>query len=184
LRYGFESLMANEFHTLNGTCSSLAPSGPGYENITLVNQVCTTVGSVAGQDHVDGNRFLAISYGYYYSNLWRNFGIVIAFGIAFFVALLVLTEYNTTMASEASVMLFSRGAKAAVLEEAEAEASPRPDAEKGREIQASAVKPAAVEEEALQQTVKMNDVFTWRHLQYEVSVGHGEMRRLLDDVSG
>ncbi|KAJ7018816.1 pleiotropic drug resistance ABC transporter [Mycena alexandri] len=38
LRYGFEGVVANEFHTLKGSCSSLVPSGPGYENITLDNQ--------------------------------------------------------------------------------------------------------------------------------------------------
>lgn len=30
----------------------------------------------------------------------------------------------------------------------------------------------------------MSDVFTWRHLEYDVSLGKGETRRLLDDVSG
>jgi ATP-binding cassette, subfamily G (WHITE), member 2, SNQ2 len=30
----------------------------------------------------------------------------------------------------------------------------------------------------------MADVFTWRHLEYDVVVGKGETRRLLDDVSG
>jgi len=62
--------MANEFHTLNGECAQLVPSGPGYEGITLANQVCATVGSVAGQSTVDGNRFIALSYDYYYSKLW------------------------------------------------------------------------------------------------------------------
>lgn len=70
LRYGFEGVMANEFHTLKGSCASLVPQGPGYENITLANQVCATVGSVAGQDFVDGNTFIAISYGYFLSNQW------------------------------------------------------------------------------------------------------------------
>ena len=28
------------------------------------------------------------------------------------------------------------------------------------------------------------DVFTWQHLQYEIPVGKGQTRRLLDDVSG
>jgi ATP-binding cassette subfamily G (WHITE) protein 2 (SNQ2) len=30
----------------------------------------------------------------------------------------------------------------------------------------------------------MSDVFTWRHLQYDVRIGKGETRRLLEDVSG
>ena len=71
LRYGFEGVVTNEFHTLNGTCSSLVPRGAGYENIGLANQVCTTVGSQAGQAFVDGNKFVQLSYGYSYSHLWR-----------------------------------------------------------------------------------------------------------------
>jgi ATP-binding cassette subfamily G (WHITE) protein 2 (SNQ2) len=71
LRYGFESILMNEFHTLNGTCSTLVPQGPGYENVPLANQVCTTVGSLPGMTTVDGNRFASLSYGYSYSNLWK-----------------------------------------------------------------------------------------------------------------
>lgn len=63
--------MINEFHTLNGVCASLVPSGPGYENVSLANQVCTVVGSVPGQPTVDGNTFASLSFGYSYSNLWR-----------------------------------------------------------------------------------------------------------------
>jgi ATP-binding cassette subfamily G (WHITE) protein 2 (SNQ2) len=62
--------VANEFHTLKGSCASLVPQGPGYENVSLANQACATVGSVAGQDFVDGNNFIAASYGYSYGNEW------------------------------------------------------------------------------------------------------------------
>lgn len=63
--------MVNEFHTLNGDCASLVPQGPGYENITLANQVCTTVGSQSGQSFVNGMRYIVMSFGYSYSHLWR-----------------------------------------------------------------------------------------------------------------
>ncbi|KAF8888618.1 pleiotropic drug resistance ABC transporter [Infundibulicybe gibba] len=72
LRYGFESVIANEFHTLHGTCSSLVPQGPGYENVSISNQVCAAVGAVAGEDFVDGNRFIKLNYDYSYSNLWMQ----------------------------------------------------------------------------------------------------------------
>ena len=62
--------MANEFHTLRGSCSDLVPQGPGYENVSLNNQVCAMVGSVPGQPYVGGERFVQLSYGFYYSNLW------------------------------------------------------------------------------------------------------------------
>lgn len=63
--------MTNEFHTLNGTCTNLVPQGPGYEGITLANQVCTTVGSVPGEIRVQGIRFVELSLGYYYKDIWR-----------------------------------------------------------------------------------------------------------------
>jgi len=62
--------MTNEFHTLNGVCSNLVPQGPGYENITIDNQVCTTVGALPGESHVSGSRFVLLSYGFKQSNTW------------------------------------------------------------------------------------------------------------------
>ena len=63
--------MANEFHALNGQCALLVPSGPGYENVSLINQVCTAVGSVQGESTVSGDIFAELSYGYKYSHIWR-----------------------------------------------------------------------------------------------------------------
>jgi len=49
--------MSNGFHTLNGTCSNLVPSGVGYENVSI----CGTLGSIPGQSTIDGNRFIQLS---------------------------------------------------------------------------------------------------------------------------
>ncbi|KAH9045960.1 ABC-2 type transporter-domain-containing protein [Lactarius hengduanensis] len=187
IRYGFEGLMSNEFHTLNGTCSNLVPSGTGYENVSLTNQVCGTVGSIPGQSTVDGNRFIAISYDYSYSNLWRNYGIIIGFGIAFVAALLFFTEYNTSLSGDASTMLFKRGAKASVVREAQEKADTA-DEEKGVPESRDATEKIRGESGPSSSTdvavPMMSDVFTWRHLEYDVRVGKGETRRLLADVSG
>ncbi|KAG6811150.1 hypothetical protein H0H92_008768 [Tricholoma furcatifolium] len=120
LRYGFESIMANEFHTLNGTCSDLVPHGPGYEGISLDNQVCSTVGAVRGQDFVNGNTFIKLSFDYSYSHVWMNFGIVMAFMSGFIIALLIFTEINTSVSGESVMVLFKRGTKThAALQDAE-----------------------------------------------------------------
>lgn len=63
--------MTNEFHTLDGTCSDLVPSGDGYEGVSLANQVCPTIGSEVGRSTVSGTQFVAVSFGYYQSHLWR-----------------------------------------------------------------------------------------------------------------
>ena len=71
IRYAFEAIMTNEFHTLDGDCSTLVPSGSGYEGISLDNQVCTVLGSQPGQATVSGSAYLGLSFGYYFRNLWR-----------------------------------------------------------------------------------------------------------------
>ncbi|KAJ7762052.1 pleiotropic drug resistance ABC transporter [Mycena maculata] len=185
LRYGFESVVSNEFHTLNGSCASLVPQGPGYENVSLANQVCATVGSVAGQNFVDGNKFIAASYGYSYSHEWMNFGIVVAFGVGFFTLLLVFTELNTSSAADTPVVLFKRGSKkGAALVGAAGEAPA--DAEKAGAAAAGgeAGDEAHAEiEEALAAAPPMTDIFSWQNLNYVVPVKEGK-RKLLDNVSG
>ncbi|KAF8149941.1 pleiotropic drug resistance ABC transporter [Crassisporium funariophilum] len=181
LRYGFEGVLANEFHTLKGKCSSLVPSGPGYEGVNLANQVCTTVGALPGQDYVDGNRYIQLSYGFSYANLWRDFGIVVAFGAAFITALLVFSEYNTALAGETFMVLFKRGAKSPVLEEAAEKVDEEKSATSSQPTVAEQDNEAA--EKALAAAPAATDAFSWLHLSYTVSVPEGQ-RRLLDDVSG
>lgn len=62
--------MTNEFRTLNGTCATMVPQGPGYENVAVANQVCTAVGSLPGEAYVSGQRFVNLSYGFSYSHTW------------------------------------------------------------------------------------------------------------------
>ncbi|KAG6908741.1 hypothetical protein DXG01_003445 [Tephrocybe rancida] len=179
LRYGFEAVVANEFHTLKGTCSNLVPQGPGYEGITLANQVCTTVGSIKGQDYVDGNEFIRLSYEYSYSHVWRNFGIVVAFAIGFIAALLYFTEVNTSIAGETNMVLYKRGTKAAALNDAD----PVDEEKSLQSSQSIADHDKEAASKALATTPTMKDVFSWQHLKYTVPVSGGH-RVLLDDVSG
>lgn len=180
LRYGFESLLTNEFRTLDGTCSSLVPQGPGYDGISIENQACTTVGSVPGQSVVNGNRYVNLSFGYSYSHTWRNFGIVIAFGMFFVSLYLIFSQINTGSSSDSAVTLFKRGSKADVVKDAEKEV--KSDEEKQKTPAGSVTGDA--EKQAVAATPAMSDLFSWHHLQYTVPVGGGKTRRLLDDVSG
>ena len=59
------------------------------------------MGSVQGSLTVDGNTFVDLSYGYSYSNLWRNYGIIIAFGVAFLAVMFWLSEMERGGAGEA-----------------------------------------------------------------------------------
>ena len=63
--------MINELRTLDFECANLVPQGPGYENITLENQVCTVVGAIPGQTTVNGLRYIKLSFNYEQSHMWR-----------------------------------------------------------------------------------------------------------------
>jgi ATP-binding cassette subfamily G (WHITE) protein 2 (SNQ2) len=199
-RYGFEAILTNEFRTLNGSCASMVPQGPGYENVSLANQVCTVVGSLPGQTFVDGNRFVELSYGFSYSNTWmvshfenrhailshvtisKNLGIVIAFGVAFIVALLTFTEFNTSLATETAVILFKRGTKSHIVA-----TSPASDEEKTGKTENVGFNPSddkAVAEKSLAENPVMTNIFSWQHVEYTVPIHGNEHRRLLDDISG
>ncbi|THH12068.1 hypothetical protein EW145_g234 [Phellinidium pouzarii] len=156
LRYGFEAILTNEFSTLNGECSSLVPSGSGYSNVTLANQVCSTVGSVPGQSTVNGNTFVEVSYGYSRSNLWMDFGIVVVFAAGFIFILNFLTEVNTTSAQDTAMTLYKRGAKSAPVIEGKGD-----DEEKGRaQVSDMAVEDSQeVAEEKAAASLAMTDVF-------------------------
>ncbi|KAH0589276.1 hypothetical protein H2248_005039 [Termitomyces sp. 'cryptogamus'] len=180
LRYGFESILTNEFHTLNATCSTLVPSGPGYENVSLANQVCTIVGSVPGSEFVDGARYVLLSFSFSYSHTWMNFGILMAFVSGFIGFLLLFSELNTSRAYESSVVLFKQGSQttAPVAEAGDEEAS--------REQQFVPVL-QNITIDAHKETVEaptMSNIFSWQHINYTVPISGEKDRKLLSDITG
>ncbi|KAG6900276.1 hypothetical protein C0993_000464 [Termitomyces sp. T159_Od127] len=178
LRYGFESILANEFRTLNASCSTLVPSGPGYENVSLANQVCTTVGSTPGSDFVDGARYALLSYSFSYSNTWMNFGILMAFAAGFMGFLLLFSEFNTSMANESSVIMFKQGSKSVT------QADEADDEEALHEKFTPALNDGTTEKEEIAGAPAMTDIFSWQHINYTVPISGSEDRKLLSDVTG
>ena len=196
--------MVNEFHTLNGACTTLVPQGPGYENVQLANQVCTTVGSQPGVLTVSGSAFIADSFGYYFSNLWRvsirvtcalsllissriqqNYGIIWIFCIGFLVILLVLSGIHTGSAFDTTVTLFKRGTSIIINEKRR----PRSDEENlalTTTITLTDPRSDAPSYGKLMDEKQVSgtpDIFSWNHVHYVVPVSGGE-RQLLDDVCG
>ncbi|KAF8957821.1 pleiotropic drug resistance ABC transporter [Flammula alnicola] len=179
MKYGFEAILTNEFRTLQGTCSNLVPQGPGYENVTLANQVCTTVGSVPGQPFVDGSRFVKLSFGFDWSNTWMNFGIVVVFGVAFITALLVFTEMNTSMSADTQITLFKRGPQPRTSKSAANDEENDVGNEKVLEEKSSKLADASISS-----VPRMTDIFSWQNVNYTVPIPGKEDRQLLSDVSG
>lgn len=83
---GFSSLMVNEFSRLTMTCvtTSLVPNGEGYDDIA--HQACTLAGGDPGSDIIPGSKYLAETFSYVKSDLWRNFGIMLGRKPLFYLA--------------------------------------------------------------------------------------------------
>ncbi|KAK4544573.1 hypothetical protein LTR36_004145 [Oleoguttula mirabilis] len=174
--YAFEILIANEFHGRHFTCSAFIPA---YTPLPGDSFICSVTGAVAGQRTVLGDDFIASMYSYYYSHVWRNFGILLAFLVGFMFIYFVAVEVNSSTTSSAEVLVFRRGHvpkymqdldKKQANDEEVAAPGKGADAEKGEDDQVNVIPP-------------QKDVFTWRNVKYDIPVKEGT-RTLLDDVSG
>jgi ABC-type multidrug transport system ATPase subunit/ABC-type multidrug transport system permease subunit len=182
VQYGFEALMVNEFHGKHGACTSLVPSGPGYEGVSIVNQVCSVVGSVTGQATVSGDAYVGDSFQYYHEHLWRNIGILVGFFVFFLILTAIAVELNPPEPSKGEFLVFRKGHEPEHVKKALDSGKAVDDVEVGsNEPVLTAVKTAVSEFQGL---VQCEDLFTWEHLNYDITLGDGSTRRLLNDVSG
>lgn len=79
-RYTYEALLTNEFHRLNIAChGDLIPQTTAA---IVTNQICTIRGAKVGQSAVPGLQYVE-SFGFNYSNRWRNVGILLAFTVVY-----------------------------------------------------------------------------------------------------
>jgi ATP-binding cassette, subfamily G (WHITE), member 2, SNQ2 len=104
-------------------------------------------------------------------------GIICAFFIGFLAILLTATQFNTASVFDTAVTLYKQGSRTgdvvaeSIDEEKVAHAEPV-----GRA--STDVSPAVLDNPSA------TDVFTWRHLEYEVPVSGGQYRCLLGDIPG
>ncbi|KAL2162348.1 hypothetical protein VTH06DRAFT_7261 [Thermothelomyces fergusii] len=187
LAYAFESLMVNEFHGRNFSCSQFVPSPAveGYQNAGPRNRVCSAIGSVPGSAWVRGDDYINSGFRYYHAHKWRNIGIIFAFMVGFLVCYMVAAENVAAKKSKGEVLVFRLGHKPASFKENKG------DAESGGTPVAGPVGKAASghvsdghssdrEGGALQKTTS---VFHWSNVCYEVKV-KGETRQILDHIDG
>ena len=174
--YAFEILVANEFHGRDFECSQFVPTY-GQNGQTFI---CSTLGAVAGERTVSGDAYIAAAYGYYYSHVWRNFGILLAFLVGFMLMYFVAVELNSDTSSTAEVLVFRRGHVPKYIQDVDKDT--KDDAEAGA---AEKTTGANESEEAGDVNVipPQTDIFTWRDVSYDIPVKEGT-RRLLDEVSG
>lgn len=176
--YGFEAVMVNEFHGREFPCASFIPSGPGYENVSSQERVCSTVGAVPGSDVVQGTAFVRSSYGYENSHRWRNFGIIIALTIFLAVCHLVTSELVSSQRSRGEVLVFRRNKVQKALS-----AQNQKDEEQGPDPVVQSDKAPSQGSGTISGVEKQSSIFHWEDVTYDIKI-KGEPRRILDHVDG
>ena len=105
LFYAFEALLVNQAHDTEYPCAGLVPPYPGLTGEIFV---CPVPGAVAGQTDVSGDDWFETSYGYSYSHLWRNLGILLGFFFFFLLTYLLATEMKVQSFVGPDVLVFLR----------------------------------------------------------------------------
>ncbi|CCH45109.1 putative membrane protein [Wickerhamomyces ciferrii] len=198
IRYGFENLLVDEFQGRKMSCANtLVPSGPGYESVSTENQVCAFVGSKPGVPYVSGDDYMRVQYGFSYNHIWRNFGILIAFLIAFLAVNAVCTEFKRPVKGGGDHLYFKRGKKVPsdeVLLSSDAAAAAvgegpvaADDLEAGGPQVGSNrdqdLKDQSSSENEVFEGLGSTSVFSWQNVDYVIPYKGGE-RKLLDNVQG
>jgi len=171
--YAFEALMINEFHDRDFPCVNYVPMGPGYDNVSGNNHVCSTVGSKPGVDFVNGDNYINSAFNYYASHKWRNFGILWVFLIGLMLVYLGATEFITAKKSKGEVLVFRRGhktLKSKLTDDLE-------DVPAGRNVTAQN------QSDDIAIIERQTAIFQWKDVCYDIKIKK-EPRRILDHVDG
>ncbi|KAF2756238.1 hypothetical protein EJ05DRAFT_518928 [Pseudovirgaria hyperparasitica] len=107
MAYAFESVMVNEFSGRYFSCSGFIPSGQSY-NQANAPQTCDSVGSVPGGTEVNGSRYIESQFSFKIENLWRNYGILVAFMICFCIIHLLAAEFISAQRPRGDVLIFQK----------------------------------------------------------------------------
>lgn len=163
--------MINEFEDLDLLCTgaSIVPSGAGYSTTVGINQVCTLAGAKAGEQFVSGKDYIDAAFQLSTDQLWRNFGILIAFFIGFQVMCTLAIELQQGVTWPSIVIFERENAERKQLNERLME---RKEAARRGELETD-----------IKDMVKSKKPFTWEKLSYTVPVSGGH-KRLLNDVYG
>ncbi|KAJ7170618.1 ABC-2 type transporter-domain-containing protein [Mycena crocata] len=173
--YGFEALMVNEFAGRAFPCGTFLPDGPAYANVSSANRICSTTGSKAGVDFVLGQDFISASYGYQHSHLWRNFGILIGFMVAFCGVHLLAAEYISAAKSKGEVLVFTRG---------HIPSRPQSLDEESSTLNEVTIPGSPSRQPEGPKIPRQKKVFMWKDVCYDITLKDKTQRRLLDQVDG
>jgi ATP-binding cassette, subfamily G (WHITE), member 2, SNQ2 len=106
----------------------------------------------------------------------QNLGIVIAFGVAFFIGYLIFTEFGPSATDKRAIVIFKRGSRPASVTSSDASDEEALKLEKAHAVEETE-KPSAT-------PFTVTDIFSWERIDYTVPISGGEERKLLSDISG
>jgi ABC-type multidrug transport system ATPase subunit len=184
IAYSFEAVITNEFSGRVMQCApeQLVPQGP---NVQPGFQGCSLPGAAINSAQVAGSDYLQTQFNYTRSNLWRNFGVVIAFAVLYILITVAATELFSFTSEGGGALIFKKSSKAkkqAAKIAAPTDVEKNVDPTSGAEASSSGGSTAA-NEEALEQLSSSDSIFTWRDVEYTVPYLGGE-RKLLNKVNG
>lgn len=183
--YAFEAVLSNELSSRIMSCapSQLVPQQiPGGPAIDPANQGCALPGSTPGNPDVSGADYLQAAFEYSRSNLWRNFGVVIAFTVLYILVTIIGTESFSFGGSGPGMLVFKKskaGKKAA-------QAAPDADEEGGQKTEAddgALQRRRTAPEQILSEFQRSEKIFTWENLSYTVPTADGP-KKLLNNING
>lgn len=193
IAYAFEAVLTNEFFERDMACSDsmLVPQGPG---IDPAYQGCALPGAAINAQTVNGPAYLQTQYSYSRSNLWRNFGVLIAWAVLYIIVTVVAVETFNFAKGGGGALVFKKTKKAkkavkqglAPIDEEKA----IPTVNNGRTTSETSVvasnssgEDTSETEGAMERISKSESIFTWQEVEYSVPYQGGQ-RKLLNKVSG
>ncbi|KAL1591456.1 ATP-binding cassette transporter snq2 [Paraconiothyrium brasiliense] len=182
ISYAFEGVISNEFSDRVMDCSpsQLVPQGP---DVNPMYQGCSLNGAQPNSRTISGSAYLATSFSYSRSNLWRNWAVVIAFAVLYVLVTVWATETFSFTSGGGGALIFKKSGRAKrAVNEAPA------DEEKvvAGENSGSGLNGETTDEqreEALEQISSSESIFTWQNVEYTVPYQGGE-RKLLNNING
>lgn len=193
ISYAFEAVLTNEFSDRNMGCadSMLVPQGEGVDPNY---QGCTLAGAAVNAHSVNGAAYLETQFSYTRSNLWRNFGVLIAYAVLYILVTVVAVETFNFARSGGGALVFkkTKNSKKAVQQ-----ASSLVDEEKampsgtttssgssgGKSHANTQADKEADDMRTMEKISKSESIFTWQDVEYTVPYQGGQ-RKLLNKVSG
>jgi ATP-binding cassette subfamily G (WHITE) protein 2 (PDR) len=141
-------------------------------------------GSLPGSTFVSGDRYIGESFDYYYSHLWRNYGILIAYLIFFVVAYGLAVEFVPQVEKgRGDILIFLRRRKPKLEHNLQEKEKSEEDIETGQFNALTSIEPISASPMKLHKLDRKEANFTWRSIEYEIPLKSGT-KVLLTGISG